>query len=527
MAKSVLDRSMFAGGEIRSGLTLSVVAELEHSSRLSAYSEYWRFFKGKHWTWEREQDQPVVTVNYARRLTTVLSGWLMKRGFEIAIPDDPKTEGTEDTMERKFIEAALKATWEANGIRAWCLEAGQMGGVTGDLFLRPSWETESELEDPFVRVDILPSHYVFPEFGGAHGVDRKKMVQCMVLFPRYEHETTVFGKKRSAMRMDGEIWTKELWQRIENESIVETKKNPYGEIPIIHVPNTQLAGEFYGISDLVDLLELQKMYNEKMTDVSDVIDYHSSPVTIVEGMSTKRLEKAHSKMWGIRKGAKVYNLELKGDLVAANTYIDRLERLMLSLSGVPKEALGEIQDSANTSGVAMALRFMSLTDIRDMKEATYGLGIRRINRLILKTLILKDKPFAKKWDALKKKYPDSNLYRNTVKFNSPMPRDEIIELQKIKERLELRLSTRREELKEMGKSEEEIRITLKETAAELKAEAAAEFGFAEEGDVDEQEFNAFFDDSESDGRKNNKTPQGAGHDEKVSATASSKLPSTV
>lgn len=525
MAKSILDRSMFGGGSVRSELTLGVVSELEHSARLSAYSDYWAFFKGRHWSWSREEDQPMVTVNFARRLTTVLSGWLMKRGFEIGIPDDPKTEGTEDTSERKFIEAALKATWESNGMRAWCLEAGQMGGVTGDLFLRPSWEEEDELEDPFVRVDILPSHYVFPEFGGAHGVDRKKMVQCMVLFPRYEYRTTAWGKQRQAMRMDGEIWTKDKWQIIQDDKIVETRDNPYGEIPIIHIPNVQLAGEFYGISDLVDLLELQKMYNEKMTDASDVIDYHASPITIVEGMSTKKLERGAHRMWGTKKGSKVYNLELKGDLTAANTYIDRLERLMLSLSGVPKEALGEIQDSANTSGVAMALRFMSLTDIRDMKEATYGLGIRRINRLIIKTIILKDKKFAKMWDKLKKKYPDSNLYRNTVKFNSPMPRDEVIELTKIKERLEMRLSTRRAELKEMGKSEEEIRIILKETAEELQAEAAAEFGFDSGGEGDSEDYDFDSKDGEEDGRANNKAPHGAGRDEKVSAKAASKLPS--
>jgi hypothetical protein len=479
MARSVLSRTQFADGNVRNDLGLGLIAELTHSTRLAAYREYWDFFKGHHWSYNRGNEQPVVTVNFSRKIVNILTGWLFKRGFVVSIPDDPNTEDVSDSEERKFITQALNDTWQANDMHKWGLEAGQMGSVTGDLFMRPSWAENNPYERPYVRIDVLPSHYVFPEFGGPEGVDRKRMESCLVLFPRYEYDdrkSSFFYTPRNRLVIDGERWTKNTWEIIRDEVVIETRQNPYNEIPIIHVPNLILSGEFYGVSDLADILNLQKMYNEKVTDVSDIIEYHGSPVTIVKGQSLKNLERGANQMWGIKKDADIKNLELSGDLQAANNFLDRLERLMSMISGVPKEAMGDIQNAANTSAVAMALRFMPLTDVRDLKEATYGAGIQHMNRLIMKTLRLKDQEFADQWDVLKQKYPDANLYRNEVTFNSPMPRDELIELQKSRERLEQGLTTREIELRNQGKTEEEIKEITESNRQELEEDAMREFG---------------------------------------------------
>lgn len=502
----ILDRSQFAEGNIRTDLSMGVVAELTHSARLAAYRTYWEMFKGNHWSYHRGDDQPLVTINYARRYVTIVAGWVFKKGFEVTIPDDPMTEGVSDKKERDFIAQALNETWRANGVTSWGLEAGQMGGVTGDLFLRPAWEANDDLENPYVRVDILPSHYVYPEFGGPHGADRKKMTQCMVLFPQYTFKTSIFGKTRQSVKMNGEIWTPEEWKIIEDEKVIETRPNPFGEIPIVHVPNFLLAGEFYGISDLADVVELQRLFNEKTTDVSDVIAYHGSPVTIVKGQSIKQLERGANQMWGIKKNADIFNLELKGELNASTEFLDRVERLMSMVSGVPKEAMGNISKAANTSAVAMALRFLPLSDIRDMKIATYGLGIRRVNRLIMKLLKIKNPAFRRAYEELQARYPQSNLYRNDVVFHSPMPRDELVELQKIKERLLVGISTRRMEMKKQGLSEEEIREVLEDSKREAEEEARRELGYSDSDTL-----------PDLDGRATNTTPQGAGRDEIVSA----------
>lgn len=57
-----------------------------------------------------------------------------------------------------------------------------MGSITGDVFVRVSWEDSDPIETPYARVDVLPSQYVFPSFGGPHGVDRKRVNSVLVLF---------------------------------------------------------------------------------------------------------------------------------------------------------------------------------------------------------------------------------------------------------------------------------------------------------------------------------------------------------
>ena len=453
---TVLSGSIFADGE---SYALFTSVDQDNTKRLSAYKEYWNFYKGKHWTHVRDINAPVVTVNKSRRFIDILSGWLFKRGFEIYIPDDLKTEET-DAMDRDFISRALNDTWEKNKKIQWGLEAGQMGGVTGDLFMRVSWDEDDPLDDPHTRVDILPSHYVFPEFGGPHGVDRKYMTRCTILYPKYVYETKGLIRRRRSRKtvVDGEIWTKETYQTIREDNIVATNPNPYGEIPIVHVPNVVLAGEFFGVSDLADLIDLNKEYNEKCTDISDVIAYHGSPLTIAKGCRLKDLNRGANNVIAIPEKADVKNLELSGDLKAALSYVELIERHMHEISGVPREAMGHFTNVANTAAAAIALRFMPLTDRRDMKIATYGTGIRFVNRLIIKTLRLKDVQFDSQFRQLENKSPKgANLYRTAVKFNEPMPRDETLELNKAQLRIEIGLSSKQDEMRDvLGLSKAEI-----------------------------------------------------------------------
>lgn len=475
---------------------------LDHQRRLNAYRRYWLFYLGKHWSYVRDPGEPTITMNYARRLLDVLNDFTFKRAFTTMIPDLPET-ATNEREDREFVRLMLEETWRKNNRPLWCLEAGQQGGVSGDLFVRVSWENQDPLEDPYARADIIPSHLVFPEFGGPTGVDRKKLRRVLVLTPVFEE---VKGKRRSTSstgtfpqqtnfttqrtrsadsvelvifaeewiaathNADGSIKTPARVRKFKDKDLLSDKVNPLGEIPIVHIPNYPLSGEFYGLSDLVDSAELNRELNEKVTDVSDIINYHSSPVTIVTGAKVKDLERGANRMWGLPDGAQVTNLQLSGDLEAANTHITSLKQTMHELTGVPEQALGKLQAISNTSAVALAIQYLPMMEKRDIKVLTYGMGIRMINRLFMKVTALGDPKFGAKFDGLK-----GNKYRNDVKFADPLPQDESIELEKARARLDLGLSTRRMELEKRGHSQDEVETIIKDTIQALKDEDEAMF----------------------------------------------------
>lgn len=473
---------------------------LDHQRRLQAYRQYWLFYLSKHWSYSRDPGEPTITVNYCRRLLDVLNDFTFKKGFTVSIPDDPATKENEQE-DREFVRHMLDETWRKNMKDLWLLEASQQGGVTGDLFARVSWEKNDPLEEPYARVDIIPSHLVFPETGGPLGVDRKKLTRLIILNPVFEDvkrpdqstmglfsphpafsisgatpgnkELVIYGEEWIAAKHDpitGEKVTNALVRKYRNKQFISEEVNPLGEIPVVHIPNYPLSGEFYGLSDLVDAIELNRELNEKITDISDIVNYHSSPVTIVTGAKLKDLERGANRVWSLPAGAEASNLELSGDLVAAVNHWDTLKTSLMELMGVPEQALGKFQNLGNVSGVALAIQYLPLMEKRTVKTLTYGLGLRLINRLIIKITELGDASFGAKMSDL-----EGNKYRNDVTFPNPMPQDEAAELEKSRSRLDLGLSTRRKELERYGYSQGEIEAIIQGVMDEKQAEVEAMF----------------------------------------------------
>lgn len=476
------------------GETMSIT----HQRRLQAYRKYWLYYLGKHWSYARDEGETQITFNYSRRLVDLHLNFAFKKGFKVTVPDDPTTASNEK-IERDFVRKMLEETWRKNKMEMWCLNAGQMGGVTGDVFIRASWEDTAPMEDPFARADIIPSHFCFPDIAtGTGGDDVSKLRRMLIMLPMTEEVQIEMLSARGFRQMNRsttthrivflmEEWTNPVYDPVSKkllkpamfrlwrgEDLIEERENTIGIIPVVHISNYPLAGEYYGISDLSDLVELNRELNEKATDISDIINYHGSPITLVKGARLKDLEKGVNRVWGIPADADVENLALEGDLAAANTYYDTVKDTILELSGTPPQSLGRMQNVSNTTGVAMYLQYLPLLEKRDVKVQAYGSGIEQLNRLIIRINELADPEFSTKLNQLS----SGDKYRNRVIFPDPMPQDERRQLEIAQAKLDLGLSNKRKELEEMGKSQAEITQILEGAMDDLIRETrlAMEFG---------------------------------------------------
>jgi hypothetical protein len=475
MARRVVDRTPFnhPGTNVYSLLS---TAEVEHGTRLNRIRKAWRFYRGRHWRWQRDEAEPFVTFNYTRLFTDSMVYYLFGRGFKITIPDDPTTAIPED-LEREFVRHTLDEDWRRNGKDLVALEMGQQGSITGDVFVRIGWEEENLLEDPYPRIDVIPSEYVFPDFGGPHGVDRKKVNSVLILFPRYSVDSQfekgrgLYGAQHKRVEVYGERWYPDRVLYYEGDGNPVERPNPFGEIPIVHIPNFPISGDYFGVGDLEDIIGLNQELNEKATDISDVVNYHGAPITLVSGAKLSNLERGPNRMWGLPGEAKVENLELKGDLSASMNYVAFVKKSMHELGHIPEEVLGSLQKGIrDISGSALAMRFIPLTMVRNVKIQTYGMGLRLVNRLMLRCREIKDTEFRKKMSKLK-----GNKYRNDVVFPDPLPRNESIDLDNAEKRLRLGLSTLSLELEKEGKSQGEITRILTGLEEDAKLKARIEF----------------------------------------------------
>jgi len=422
-----------------------------HGPRLNRYSLNWAMYLGHHWAFRRETGETQSVFNYYRAFTDYISNFTFGRGVQFRSPKETEA----------IVPDLLKRVWEVDNDKHEVLwEMGQQGGVSGDCFVKVAYE------DPYVdpsgqahpgRVRILPlnASFCFPEF---HPHDRTRLIRFKL---KYRFWGTSLEGTRQVFTYT-ELLTDDRVEEYINDELIDSRPNPMGVIPVVHIPNLRVSGSPWGLPDCMDIISLNRTYNEVATDVADIVNYHAAPVTVVVGAKINNLEKGANKVWGgLPKDAQVFNLEGGGSgLQGALQYLEMIKRSMHEMVGVPETALGQMQPISNTSGVALSIQFQPLMNKWQQKIIQYGEGLERINALVIKQLLIKE-PQAAAWN------PDTDVplkpnqlqvldpndpitYRSLAHFPPPLPLDKLIVLNEIQAKMSLGLESKEGALRALG-----------------------------------------------------------------------------
>ena len=444
-----------------------------HGPRLNRYSLNWAMYLGHHWGYRREQGEMQIAVNYYRAFVDYLARFTFGKGVSFRSP-----KATE-----AIIPDRLERVWEVdNDKQRVLLEMAQIGGITGDCFVKIAYEepwedTIGRFHPGRVRILPLNSAFCFPEF---HPHDRTRLL-------RFKQKYRFWGTSLEGTRQVftyTEILTDDIIEEYINDELIDSRPNPLGTIPVIHIPNVRISGSPWGLADCHDITNINRAYNETATDISDIVNYHAAPVTVIIGAKASQLEKGANKVWGgLPKDAKVENLEggaqgLKG----AMEFLTMLKKSMHEMIGVPETALGQAQPISNTSGVALSIQFQPLMNRYHQKIIQYARGLERVNELILLSLAIKE-PETLIWDPtrnaplksgqLDRLDPqDPITYQSYVHFPPPLPLDKLIALNEVQSLMSLGLESKEGALRSLG---EEFPIEkLEEIRQELKDEALSD-----------------------------------------------------
>lgn len=475
---SGIEQSLSIGGLISEGNLTN-----EETVRLQKIKEAWDFYEGYHWEGIDDLDGPQVTLNYCRPFVNKFVAFEFGKGFSIKTPVvlektgvtindtkvDPEIEDvtgdgyvTQEDIDNhpekiveKTVQDYLNGVWKANHREQLCVEIGQTKSITGEAWVKVDYESPEDLDDPFeeypdgrVRLTCTPTQYVFPKFN-QH--DRNKLEQLLIMYPIEKEQPSVIPLfKRSSITtvIYKELWTKDEIVVYEGKEEVDRMENPYGLIPFVQIKNFPIAGRTYGMGDLDDIIPLNVEINTKRSDISEIIDYHSSPITCVFGAKIGNLEKGANKVWGgLPKDAKVANLEMQSDLSASTHYAESLKTSMCEIGGIPETVLGGASAISNTSGVALQYMNLPLIERTRVKRQCTQEGLETLNKMILHISLIMEL-IEKPEEISKKDY----LY-NEVKLPDTLPKDELIELQKIEQELKLGLECRHGAMERTGKKD--------------------------------------------------------------------------
>ena len=444
-----------------------------HGPRLNRYSLNWAMYLGHHTSYRRQAGEPSVVLNYYRAITDYMINFAFGKGVNFTSPKQTSA----------IVPYLLERVWEVDNDKPTVLwEMGQQGGVSGDCFVKVAYEeafVDSVGRQHPGRVRVLPlnASFCFPEF---HPHDRERLIRFKL---KYRFWGTSLEGTRQVFTYT-EILTEDIIEEYINDELIDSRPNPLGTIPIVHIPNVRISGSPWGLSDCYDIIPINRIYNEVSTDIADIVNYHAAPVTVITGAKASQLEKGANKVWGgLPKDAKVSNLEggaqgLKG----AMEFLAMLKKTMHEMTGVPETALGMAQQISNTSGVALAIQYQPMMNKYHQKIIQYAHGIQMINELILLNLALKE-PETFIWnpeidsslnpgEAVMLDPNDPLTFRSYVHFPPPLPLDKLILLNEVQSMMSLGLESKAGALRTMG--EEFPYEKLDEIRAELMADAKAD-----------------------------------------------------
>ena len=206
-----------------------------------------------------------------------------------------------------------------------------------------------------------------------------------------------------------------------------------------------LSASNVGQSDIEDLIPINIEINRKASDISEIIDYHASPVTIVKGAKIGALEKGANKVWGgLPTTASVENLTMATDLSASNNFTKELKQAMVEIGGLPESLLGGATNISNTSGVALQYANLPLVEKTKTKTPLTSKGLENLNKMII-YISTKEGLIEKPSNITNAEY-----YFTTVETKDTLPKDEMSLLQQIEYKLKLGLTTRKRALEMLG-----------------------------------------------------------------------------
>lgn len=449
--------------------------------RLERIKEAWNFYEGYHWEGIDDLDSPQVTFNYCKPFVDKFVAFEFGKGFTIKTPvvldetgvtvEDTKIDPNLDVnndgdiseeelkkspekIVEKTINDFLNLVWKNNKKDQLCVEIGQTKSITGEAWVKVNYESPDRLDDIFeeypngrIRLTCVPTQFVFPTFN-QH--DKDKLDSLLIMYPIEKRVNNGILFRRSSLTtvIYKELWTKDEIIVYEGKEEKDRMENPYGLIPFVQIKNFPVAGRTYGMGDLNDIIPLNVELNTKRSDVSEIIDYHSAPVTCVFGAKIGNLEKGANKVWGgLPKDAKVSNLELQSDLGASTSYIDSLKTAMCEIGGVPETVLGGAKAISNTSGVALQYMNLPLIERTRVKRHCTKEGFELVNKMILHIALIEG--LIEKPENISKK----DFLYNEVTIPDTLPKDELIELQKIESEMKLGLECRHGAMERTGKKD--------------------------------------------------------------------------
>ena len=352
-------------------------------ARHAGYAEALRFYQGGQWRDRPRRGEARLTFNYARSLVRKIAAYVFPAPATFTVRGG-EAGGVSATQVNRA-ERILAETIVRLDLPRLDIELCVDGAVVGDAAVKVTWDAAAGSPvvapvDPATLVaEWLPDNprrilTVTQVYGlSGHGIE--------TLFPS---RGAGDGLHPSRLYPVVERWTAERWRVEIAGQVVRDQANPYAAIPYVIVPNNPRPHAFWGESDLIDLFDVCRELNARMSSLSQVLAVSGAPIAVLENVDgSEGISVGPGAKWELPEGARAYLLDLLGGggVGLHVQYVDLLYRALHDLSETPRTAFGDA--GRDLSGAALEVEVQPLIQKVQRKRRVWDAFYRQRNALLL------------------------------------------------------------------------------------------------------------------------------------------------
>lgn len=377
----------------------------------SGYQTLRDFYKGKQWSYKKEGGGTMRTYNYVFTVVENMTAFLTNEPPQMSCPPTR----VDDELERTLGEARTKiltTVHEENSVSLVFQRAVRTGSIVGDSFIFgaiPTFKSNDDgtkifesirywnIERP-ENIRVIWKDDNYNDIGGFIKHYRISVAQAKNLFkeelkdknfkivPDYDSENPQLPSS-SEVPM---ITVKEYWDDTEyllmfnnDNKPVHYVKHDWGFIPLQYVPNIHLPGEAKGTSDIEHELDPQQEYNERASDLADIIKEIAKPA--YWGKNLDNLTEVRSGqivIYQVGDDGDIQAMPKSGQTASVQEYLADRKNDIIALSGL-NQVLYPGSQVLQATGRALSVVMQGVNNKVSLRKEWWIKAFKDLNKSIL------------------------------------------------------------------------------------------------------------------------------------------------
>ena len=351
--------------------------------RMQRYRQMLDFYEGAQWTRRPRAGETQLTINYARALVRKAASYVFPSPVTFAVPTGGTGAGISERQARAA-EIALNELHSEQNLYSLDFQTLVDAGVLGDGAFKVTWDVAAAR--PLVTSVDPAGLWAWTAPDNVRELVRVAQRYTLAAWQATElfgPDGVDLGSSEAAVRVVEEWTPAELRVEVAGK-LVRRERNPYGWIPYVVFPNVGRPHELWGESDLVDLLDVARELNRRMTVISRILQVSGNPIVVLENVTgSEGIRADEGAIWELPEASRAYLLDMLagGGVRLHIDYVEALYRALYDLAETPRSAFGD--SGRNLSGAALEVEIQPLVQKVQRKRRVWDSVYRRRNQLLL------------------------------------------------------------------------------------------------------------------------------------------------